>query len=183
VAQLDGNPNEQAVLASTDEELGQMQATFLSGPGYLVLPPGAFTWDGYTTGAGEPGMFFISIAGGFLTGRVETNACLVAPVQLPEGVRITGLEARVEDRNDGAEEYFQLWRTSLTSGISEKIAEIPGVAGTTGGLVALVTHTVQDPIVDNMYTYQIATCARPDIEVYGMRVGYSYGIALPLITR
>ena len=180
-AQVVGNPNEQRVSAPTEAEIAEMLTTSLAGPAYLVLPPGAFTSDGFA-----PDGFFIRLLGpgaSFFKGQIEENACLVAPVQLPKGVEIKGIEVRLQDSNDGITEFFQLLRTSLTSGIPQVLAEVISPEGTTGGLVGLVDNTVLNAVVDNMYTYQIVTCARPDILVYGVRVGYAYSVSLPLVTR
>jgi hypothetical protein len=177
-------------VAPSQAELDEMLAASLPGPGYLVLPPAAFTWDGYISADSVTGMFIMRIVepdAGYFTGQVATNACLLAPVQLPQGVEITGIEVRLQDSNDGPApagvEWFRLLRTSMTSGVVERIAEVVSPEGTTGGLVGLRDLTVENGIIDNMYTYQVATCARQNILVYGVRVGYAYSVALPLITR
>jgi hypothetical protein len=109
--------------------------------------------------------------------------CLLAPVQLPEGTTISSLEVRLNDANSVGYESFYLNRTSLETGTVETMAEAYSPEGSTGGLVALVDNTITNPVVSDMYTYQVVTCARPDIYVYGVRIGYSFVLSLPLVEK
>ncbi len=150
----------------------------LTGPFYLVLPPAAFTSDG-----NDPDGFFYSFSGGYLKGRGAIGACLLAPVNLPVGVEITGLEVRLNDNNASSHAWFDLYRINLETGSAQVIASVSSPTGTTGGVVPLVDSTVTYPVVSDMYAYQLCTCIWPDIYAYGARIGYRHSSFLPLVVK
>ena len=172
------NANERAAAAPSAEEVEAALTVSLNGPAFLVLPPAAFTTDGY-----DPDGFFNYFSGGYFYGIVPSGACVLAPVQLPAGVTITGLEVRLNDNNATASEWFDLYRTNLATGATQLLASVSSPTGTTGGVVALVDNTVSNPTVSDMYAYQLCTCTRETVYVYGARIGYSHSIALPLVPR
>jgi hypothetical protein len=172
------NANERAAAAPSVDEMEAALTVSLAGPANLVLPSAAFTSDG-----DYPDGFFMSFSEGYFYGTVASGACLLAPVQLPAGVTITGLEVRLNDNNATAVEWFDLYRTNLATGATQLIASVSSPAGTTGGVVALVDNTVLNPTVSDMYAYQLCTCARETVYVYGARIGYSHTVALPILHR
>jgi hypothetical protein len=172
------NSNERPATPPNAAELEAASTTAASGSGYLVLPPAAFTSDGLI-----PDGFFVYFGGGYFVGQVESSACVLAPVNLPAGVQITSLEARLDDQNSDAYEWFDLYRINLQTGNAEIIASVSSPTGTTGGVVSLVDTTITSPEVSDMYAYQLCTCTRLAIYVYGARIGYTSTTFLPLTTK
>jgi hypothetical protein len=149
-----------------------------TGPAFQVLPPAAFSSDGDI-----PNGFFISANQGYLVGRVDFGACLVAPVQFPDGVTISSFEVRLNDNNTNSYEWFSLYRTDLETGTATEIATVNSPSGVTWGLVALVDDTISNPVVSDMYAYSLHTCARPFIYVYSVRIGYGSTVYMPAVTN
>ena len=172
------NPNERSAAAPSAAEVEAALALPLAGPAYLVVPPAAFTSDGY-----DPDGFFMSFSGGYIAGVVPYDACLLASIELPAGVTITGLEVRLNDNNASESEWFDLYRINLATGVAQIIADVNSPTGTTGGVVALVDNSVLNPSVSDMYAYQLCTCARESVYVYGARIGFSYNVSLPLVLK
>jgi len=157
--------------AQVEEQL----AATATGSAFLVLPPAAFSSDGY-----DPDGFYNGNQG-YLNGKVDSGACLVAPVQLPDGVTISSFEVRLKDNNANLYEWFDLFRTNLATGATDTLATVSSPAGSTWTLVVLVDDTVNSPVVSDMYAYSVVTCVRPSIYVYSVRIGYSSTVYMPLV--
>jgi hypothetical protein len=170
----DAVPRTPPSAAQVEEQLD----TTATGRAFLVLPPAAFTSNGDI-----PNGFHIAGTEGYFFGTVDQNACLVAPVQLPAGVTIASFEVRLDDHNLNSSEWFDLVRTNLETGDAETMATVSSPEDYTWGLVALVDGTIDDPVISNMYTYSVVTCARLQVYVYSVRIGYSSTVNVPLVTN
>ena len=173
-----GASNDVPRIAPSAERVKEQASTTVTAYAYKVLPPAAFTSDG-----NDPDGFMMPFSGGYFFGLVSTGACLLAPVQLPNGVTITSLEVRLDDANGTDSEWFDLDRINLETGTVTAMAMVSSPAGTTGGLVTLTDDTITEPIVSDMYAYQVTTCARPNINVYSVRIGYSSTTNLPSVMK
>jgi hypothetical protein len=171
LAQDPGNPNDQPAPPPGADELEAELNAEAMGPSFFTLPPGAFSSDGY-----DPDGFNILFASGYFTEAFSGSGCLVAPVNLPAGATVNGLEVWLNDQNSGSIEWFQLDRIYLATGEVKHMAYVVSPAGTTAGITKLTDSTIAYPLItNNAYVYQLTTCVREDIFVYGARVGYSPG--------
>jgi len=178
VAEAPQSSNDVPRTAPSAEQGKEQADTTATAYAFTVRPPAAFTSDGNI-----PDGFMMSFAGGYFFGTVEVGACLLAPVQLPKGVTITSFEVRLDDGNATLSEWFDLHRINLETGAATMMATVSSPAGTTGGLVALTDNTISDPDVSDMYAYQVTTCARPNINVYSVRIGYGSTTSLPSVLK
>jgi len=168
-----GNPNP-ALPAGAEPQAGVVGS---AGPYYKTLPPAAFTSDG-----NYPNGYRHDLNSRYFYGVVD-DACLMAPVDLPAGTKVTSLEVTVNDARADNYEWFQLWRVNLSSGVSEIMAYVTTPIGMTAGVVMLGDYTVVYPEVSADYAYQVVTCAEKDIYVSGARVGYSAATYLPAVLK
>lgn len=162
---------------SPEQVEAQLNAT-AAGSAYKVLAPAAFTSDG-----ADPDGYFMSFWNGYFYAYEDYNVCLLAPLELSDGTTISSFEVRLNDDNPNHYESFYLNRTNLETGAVQTMAGVFSPAGTTGGLVALTDNTIDYPVVSDMYAYQVVTCARPEIYVYAVRIGYSSMVSLPLADK
>ncbi|MBG0785628.1 MAG: hypothetical protein H0S79_11045 [Anaerolineaceae bacterium] len=180
VYQTDGtdfNPNR-----LLEEDGREIEATTTMGgpsmtaPNYFIIPPSGFVSDGY-----DPDGLYISFTGGYITAMEQTLGCIAAPVNLPLGTKIVGMDVRVSDQNNSSNQYYFLSRINLETGDTEVIATVNSPYGTTAGLVSLITTTITEPLVSDEYAYQINTCIHMMINTYAVKIGYSYDTYLPSV--
>ncbi len=148
------------------------------GPRVLNIPSGAFISDGV-----NPTGYSISFSGGYFSGIATRGGCLVAPVNLPAGAVINGIYAVVNDSNGAESEWFDLYRIDMSTGATTLMGEAATPVDATPGVVLVGTNAITYPVVSSEYAYQVATCARPDINVYGVRVSYGLGTYLPMMAH
>jgi hypothetical protein len=130
----------------------------------ITIPAGAFTSDGF-----DPDGYFKSFAGGYFVGTVASGACLVAPVNFPRGAtRIVKVEVFARDDNRDDSEWFSLYRIRLGTCSAQRIGQVT----TVGSACRAYNMPVTNRAIANGYAYQITTCARQSIYVYGVKIQY-----------
>jgi len=170
------NPNEEAFSQEMSSPLTR-EALSLEASNYFVIPPSGFVDDGT-----DPTGYTIDFGYGYLVGGQVTASCMAAAVNLPLGASIDGMEVRLNDQEEIQKEMFALTRINLETGAVEAIASVYSPDGITSGIVSIVSDSVTSPIVSEEYAYQIVTCLRQDIYIYGVRIGYSFTTYLPTVS-
>jgi hypothetical protein len=132
----------------------------------INLPPASFTSDGY-----DPDGYFKFFGGGYFCGVVESGACVVATIQFPKtATTINKVYVYAYDFNTSAYEWFDLYRINLNTGATEMIGTV-GTSDSAG--VVRYTIPVSKRAILPYYAYQLATCTRPSIRVYGAKITYN----------
>lgn len=171
------NPNEMLAPAAAEADVAEPQAA-AGGPYYAVVPAAAFSSDGSI-----PDGFLYNFGNGYLCGLADSGVCLAAPVTLTPGTTVNAFEVTFNDQNATLSEYFELSRVSLLTGVRTVMASVATPAGTTAGVTVATDSTISYGDVTNEYAYQITTCVRSDIYVYGARVGHSARTYLPAVSK
>jgi hypothetical protein len=156
--------NEAEVLI--EEALPDKDEADLEAQGRVInIPVAAFTSDGF-----DPDGYFKSFAGGYFYGKVTRNACLTAPVIFPRGAStIVSVKVFARDTSAAESEWFDLYRITLGKCATRRL----GRATTrTNSVCTAYSIPLASRVIANGYAYQITTCARPGIYVYGAQVTY-----------
>ena len=131
----------------------------------VLIPVGAFTSDGE-----DPTGYFKTFSGGYMTGNVDSGCCVVAPVIFPNGAKtIQYVYVYAYDSNSSQYEWFDFYRINPATGESTLLGQV-----TTNDSAGIVEYQIpiSDVTLNNNYVYQLATCLRTGINVYGAKVLY-----------
>jgi hypothetical protein len=133
--------------------------------GYLMIPAPAFVVGSRSIDYGRNAVMIDVIGSG----------CFVAPVNLPQGAKMTQL-AMWYTKNDAAPANLYFFRASPAQGTSKEIAHLD--TANTGGAVKLAAKLIRAPslqTVNNVhFTYSLAVCLS-DAEVFRTaRIRYTY---------
>lgn len=131
----------------------------------VLIPIGAFTSDG-----NNPTGYFKSFYEGYMVGNVDSGCCVVAPVIFPNGAKtIQNVYVYAYDSNSSQYEQFLFFRINPATGETTSLGQV-----TTNDSAGIVEYQIpiSDLTLNNNYVYQLATCLRTGINVYGAKVLY-----------
>ena len=131
----------------------------------IFMPASSFVSDGF-----DPDGYFHSFYGGYFEGVATSGACLAADVIFPVGSRrIRKLYIYAHDANTEASEWFDFYRVDLLTGGVDFLGSV-----STSDSSGVVEYEIilSDKVLYKDYAYQITTCSRPDIYVYGAKIIY-----------
>jgi hypothetical protein len=143
----------------------------------LVVPAAAFTDNG-----DDPDGFDFNATGGYVDG--SGTACLKAPVYLPRGVTVYGVDGAIYDNGPG-QIYLELRRVDRFTGATDVMANLY-----TDFDSASIQHpsdlSIQHSEIGDLYSthaYYLTTCLNnADNRLYAVRIHYySYRHYLPVI--
>lgn len=154
--------------------------------GVETIPGAAFVHTNEFDSGTEAEDWFFSFADGFLTNDSGGNpVCLMAPVYLPIGSRITSFTAFVRDSSPTTDVAIFLDRTASFGGWTE-LSAIQS-SGSDGLLKAIIDPSVVSGanLVEPEFNYHVSMCLPPnsdfDVLVYGAQVRYvPFGAPEPL---
>jgi len=157
------NPNESVDKAIGAVPFGIEAVTPLGN--VISIPPADFTSDG-----NDPDGYYHAFAGGYFAGTLASNACLAAPVHFPKGsTMISKVYIFAKDANATNSEEFHFFRINQATGVTEHLG---GVSTVDSAGVVKYEIPISKKIISAGYAYEITTCARLNIYVYGARVTY-----------
>ncbi len=170
MAQAPGNPNAQSEPPTGPEDSEGEVSVESAGPYMFSMPAGAFSCDGIHCDRTR-----WSITKGYMYGMDDLGTCVKAPVYVPIGATINGVQVFVDDQRDYMDQWFKLYRISLGTGGINEMASVRTPWGTTSGFKRLNDYSIRYPEVRHGYVYQMFTCAHVNIYVYGVRILYALG--------
>lgn len=159
-AALAANPNtnrQEAVVSQSP-----LRVEGLAMGNQVILPPAAFSSDGY-----EPGGYFMSFAGGYITESASSTGgtCLLAPIHFPAGATtIKSVTLYVEDTNASESQWFDFYRINLATGTPEMLGEAYTVDSVGAAPLPI---TLSSKSITPAYAYQLTTCLSSGVRLYG----------------
>lgn len=143
-----------------------------SGDDILVVPAAAFKSDG-----SSPDSRFFPFGGGYFVGNSMAEGCMVAPVNLPDGVVIREFFVSAYDNDATIDFSLNLWRINNFDGSVETLG---GVQTTIPGAFAGI-EILNDPsiassfVVRPDYSYYLTTCLLSgNIRLYSARFHFEF---------
>ena len=137
-----------------------------------VLPGADFRSDGF-----DPDGYFFSFWGGYLAGKADASVdtCLMAPVNLPTGVTMVDMYAKVIDNSPTLYIWPSLFRLDNYTGDVLELAKMhttPTFADP--GLVTIYYTSITNPDVSYpSYSYYVGGCIPgATIKLYSIRIYY-----------
>jgi len=145
----------------------------------LVIPAAAFSDDG----VGPTGTFFY-FSGGYMEGRSGLDGCVKAPVYLPAGAKITSIYATIYDNNVSTSTFFNLYRTSYSSGATDMMGSMVSTSVSTS-LQTIYDLSIDYPVVTlPNYSYFVGGClGENNTRLYSVRIWFTSTIYLPTVFR
>lgn len=141
----------------------------------LTIPAADFASDGVFPSQ----IRFIALEdnrGGYLRGLNTPDACVMAPVYLPDDVDITNLTATVVDADTINRIVVRLYRSSRTTGDATTLATVStGTSSSSQAVQDIATASITGSVIDNAnYTYYLTTCLpAATIQLYAVRLFYA----------
>ncbi len=141
--------------------------------GSIVVPAAAFQPTTETTD------YALSSLGYMAAGATFTTVCVVAPVNLPDGVTVTQFEISVLDNSAVNMGPFNLQRVAFDTAALDTMAAV--TTSTASATVQVVSETTiaNATVSGSAYAYQISGCFSSDlispatIRLYAARISYS----------
>lgn len=141
--------------------------------GSIVVPAAAFQPTTETTD------YALSALGYMSAGATFTGVCIVAPVNLPDGVTVTQFELSVLDNSSVNMGPFNLERVAFGTATLDTMATVS--TGSASATVQVVSDTTiaNAAVSGSAYAYQISGCFSSDlispttIRLYAARISYS----------
>jgi len=147
----------------------------------LVIPSASFRSDG-----NYPEYSFYWFGGGYWHGNDAYSTCLMAPVYVPDGVKIIEVWATVYD-NDGVNDFWiNLYREDNYSGSVNIMAQLSSAGQSTSLISAYDVSVSYGDVNYPNYSYYLGTCLGDlDHRLYNVRVWYefSYMNYLPILAK
>ncbi|NND76102.1 MAG: hypothetical protein HKN44_13950 [Ilumatobacter sp.] len=143
------------------------QRTFDPNAKVYTVPAAAFTPDGL-----NPDSHFYPFETGYIRGRASTYGCMVAPVHLPDGVKIQRVEGSLYD-NDATSSIGVVLQRSSDAGTVDLLARVR-TTGTSNAVQVDTDTTVDHDVIDNAnYSYHLYGCvSSSSIRLYSLRIFY-----------
>ncbi len=135
----------------------------------IAIPVAEFASDGF-----DPGGFFKSFGGGYLTGDDEGAACLSAPIIFPKGAKkFRWIRIYAWDDDPTRSTDFRLYAMRMTSASNEFLGSVETDDSAGVERYEIVPDTSGVAEISSGRTCTFAMCVYEDIYVYGALVRYT----------
>ena len=134
----------------------------------LTIAAAQFIHDGFA-----PTSYWFSFADGYIRGANNLqNACMEAPVYLPNGAVLDSFYAYLLDNDASLNVTVNLRRVRTLTGVGEVLGDV-STSGQPNTIQYLGDTTISPNNVSDLYAYYITTCLNSDnIRLYGVRIFY-----------
>lgn len=142
------------------------------GDDILVVPAAAFKSDG-----NSPDSRFFPFGGGYFAGTLASYGCMVAPVNLPDGVIIRQFFVSVYDNDATTSFSLNLMRTNNFDGSVDTLGTVQTtISGAFAGIEILNDPSIASSfVVRPDYSYYLTTCLfSSNIRLYSVRFHFEF---------